>query len=150
MAFNNTSAAPRKLNFGAAAQQEQAAAPANDRPEAQFWLNVGMYSNVTNPDGTTERQFVPLPRGLALDTMEPEAIRGGDAFRRLLAHKNQLLEALMSELEDNVQPGEEVEIPLVCVVRRVKPAGVVTEDAAPVFDFGFNSAPAKATKAKAK
>ena len=46
----------------------------------------------------------------------------------------------MSTLEANVEPGEEVEIPLVCIVRRVKPAGVVVEDHAPVFDFGFGAA----------
>lgn len=145
MAFN-TSSAPRKLSLGGAAAPE--AAPVNDRPEAQFWLNVGMYADVKNPDGTADRQFVPLPRGLALDTMEPESIRGGDAFRKLLAHKNQLLESLMSELEANVAPGEEVEIPLVCVVRRVKPAGVVEDDVAPSFDFGFAKAAAPAKKGK--
>ena len=138
MAFNS-STAPRRLSLGQAPAQEAPAA-AEALPEAQFWLNVGSYIDVTNPDGTIEKQFVPLPRGLALDTMPQEAVRGGDAFRKLMAHKNQLLEQLVSTLEAHVEPGEEVEIPLVCIVRRVKPAGVVVEDHAPVFDFGFGAA----------
>ena len=142
MSFNTSSAAPRRVLAGFAAPQAApvAEAPAA-RPEAQFWMNIGIVQG---------DEFISLPKGLPLDTMEPEAIRGGDEFRRICANKNALLDQLLAAIDGELQPGEEIAVPLTVVIRRLKPKGEVAA-AAPVFDFGFGAkAEEPAVKAPAR
>lgn len=74
------------------------ASSSNEPQEAFVWLNVGF----TTPDG----EFVTLPFGIPLDTMQEAKVRGTDPhWRSLMQAKNSLLQQLIS-MADRVQPGE--------------------------------------------
>jgi len=82
-----------------------------DRPRAKVWANIGYVVN---------GNFVPLPLGSPIDTMEPSSVTGTnpEAVKRNTA-KNELLSALQV-IGDSMQPGEEKELSnLVVRLRRV-------------------------------
>lgn len=104
--------------FGSTSNKPVApAAIAGDKPKAQFWLNIGYDSGVTDEDGTS--RFVSLPVGIPLDTQEklPTNSRNKD-FGAFQAARNDLLDQLM-ELAHSMEPGEEQVLNLAIQIRRV-------------------------------
>ena len=84
-----------------------------DLPKAQMWMNIGFVAG----DG----RFVNLPYGLPIDTMQKARVAGSDEEFIALRHaQNELLAAVQAE-GDKLEPGQEIEIPLLTVrLRRVK------------------------------
>lgn len=90
------------------------------KPPSDFWLNIGVY--VTNDAG--EEVFIGLPRGIALDDMQPEKVRGSNQnMVELTQGKNALLEALKMEAA-TLAPGQRVDVSKLSVqlYRRAEPA----------------------------
>ena len=76
-----------------------------NRPKAEFWMNVG-YTVEVEIDGEMEERFISLPFGIPLDSMKPLELKGSsDLFVYLRQAQNQLLEAVM-EAAHQLQPGE--------------------------------------------
>ena len=92
--------------FGAFANQNTAPAAGSkeQKPKAQFWLNVGYDSGI--PDENGENKFVSLPVGIPLDGMEllPTNSRNKD-FAAFQAARNDLYEQIM-EVCKSLEPGE--------------------------------------------
>jgi len=82
-----------------------------DRPKTQVYGNAGYWA--VDPE-TQERTHISLPLGLGIDTMTPKAA----GKSQLMQAKNALLTQL-KELSEKLAPGEEMEIPLTFVLRRV-------------------------------
>lgn len=96
------------------------------KPAPKVWLNPGIE--------TTDREGNPihigLPIGIGVDTMDPVKVRGrNEDFRALQTQKNELLEAIQA-MGEQLSPGEEKTINLVCKIRRVDeaPEAVDTDD----------------------
>ena len=102
----------------------------DDRPKAQFWLNIG-YPVTVKTEAGEEQRFVSLPTGIPLDTMEALATNSRNAeFAAFQAARNNLHEQFMA-VAAKLQPGEEKIIGLgdsglALQIRRVN------EEAAPV------------------
>ena len=102
----------------------------DDRPKAQFWLNIGYPVTVKNGEGE-EQRFVSLPTGIPLDTMEALATNSRNAeFAAFQAARNNLHDQFMA-VASQLQPGEEKIIGLgdsglALQIRRVN------EEAAPI------------------
>lgn len=80
----------------------------DDRPQAKIWLNVGFQS--VNQE-TGEPEFISLPMGIALDTMEPKRVGGSNEdYNRLMTAKNQLME-MLQKFADGFESGQEEIIP---------------------------------------
>lgn len=92
--------------FGAFAGQTapQAGAAKEQKPKAQFWLNVGYDSGI--PDENGDNKFVSLPVGIPLDGMEllSTSSRNKD-FAAFQAARNDLYEQIM-EICKSLEPGE--------------------------------------------
>lgn len=70
----------------------------SSQEQAMLWLNVGY----TSSDG----EFISIPYGIALDTMQEAKVRGTDPHWRSIAiAKNELLSQLLS-LGDQLNQGE--------------------------------------------
>jgi hypothetical protein len=81
---------------------------AKDRPKAQVWINVGYMVNVPVEGGGTETQFVALPVGIPVDTMERHATNSqNDAFRARQQAGNDLLDKILARAAQ-LKPGEDV------------------------------------------
>lgn len=131
-------------NYGAATAAQSVGITRNtnsnnrnqNQPEAEFWLNVGLPANSVVP-GEAEPRFISLPMGLPLDTMKPAKVSGSnELYRQLQTAKNDLWEQLM-RASSRLQPGQEMELPLVVRVRRVKQDVPVQTNGSP---FGFTLA----------
>lgn len=106
--------------FGA--QQQAAAKPAAaDRPQAEFWLNLGYTTDMQNQE-TGEYLFVSLPQGVPLDTQElaDTNVRSNE-LAAIRGAQNELHAQLM-EYVSNMEPGESKIIKLEVQVRRRKAA----------------------------
>ena len=78
----------------------------DDRPKAQFWLNIGYPVTVKTESGE-EQRFVSLPTGIPLDTQEALATNSRNAeFAAFQAARNNLHDRLMA-VAAKLQPGEE-------------------------------------------
>ena len=98
-----------------------------ERQKAQLWLNPGIRQ---------KGNFIGLPVGIPLDTMEPSKITGTSEFQQYLAMGNKLLERLLDRSKD-LKPGETLVIGGdndgdVCFqIRRIKdelaPSAITTE-----------------------
>ena len=78
----------------------------DDRPKAQFWLNIGYPVTVKTESGE-EQRFVSLPTGIPLDTQEPLATNSRNAeFAAFQAARNNLHDQFMA-VAAKLQPGEE-------------------------------------------
>ena len=92
--------------FGAFANQvaPQAGGSKEQRPKAQFWMNIGYDSGI--PDENGENKFVSLPVGIPLDGMEllQTNSRNKD-FAAFQAARNDLYEQVM-EVCKSLEPGE--------------------------------------------
>lgn len=82
-----------------------------ERPKTQVYGNAGYWA--VDPE-TKERTHISLPLGLGIDTMTPKSA----GKSQLMQAKNALLTQLQ-ELSEKLAPGEEMEIPLTFVLRRV-------------------------------
>ncbi len=103
--------------FGARSQNLGSGVNNQDRPKAQFWLNVGYDSGVEDAEGKS--RFISLPTGIPLDTQEmlPTNSRNQD-YRQFNSARNDLLKQIM-EVAKTLQPGEERELNLTLQLRRV-------------------------------
>lgn len=101
--FNRTNSAPQASGRSNARQGD-------DRPSATRWLNIGVpiERTVTDAAGVTStvEDFVSLPIGVALDTMQPNELKGSndDYLKRMVAG-NDMLEQL-KQFAATLQPGE--------------------------------------------
>lgn len=92
------------------------AAKQDDRPSAQVWANIGYEVN---------GKFVNLPMGMPIDTMEEVLVRGQDEeWLQLQTARNELLKAVQ-EAGDNLEPGQEIVLPLEIRIRRVNEQRVI-------------------------
>lgn len=101
--------------FGA--QSPVAAAQAADnRPQAELWINIGYTSDIQDDQG--QPYFISLAQGVPLDTLEelPTNSRN-DKFAAFNAARNDLQEQLMAFAEQ-LQPGEARTIQLEVQLRR--------------------------------
>ncbi len=96
-------------------------AAADERPKAEFWLNIGFESEVIDQE-TGKPRFVSLPQGIPLDTMEelPTNSRNNE-FAAFQSARNDLLEQLIAHAQ-HLQPGEDCVINLSIQLRRVNAA----------------------------
>lgn len=89
------------------AQQQ---APANERPKANFWLNIGyMVQLQVEVDGKvqTEDKFVSLPTGIPLDTMEKVSTQSSNTeYAAFQSARNDLLDQIM-DVAKTLEPGEQ-------------------------------------------
>lgn len=75
----------------------------NGKPKAKYWLNVGSMLNLPDPEtGVLRLEFVPLPFGLALDTMQPTS--GNGRFANL---RNGMLKHVLQACQ-KLEPGQAV------------------------------------------
>lgn len=119
--------------FGA---RSSAAGPATeDRPKAQFWLNVGYVSKVKDDDGTY--RFVSLAQGIPLDNVETLATNSSNQnFAFFRQAQNELRDDLLAEAKQ-LKPGEDLILEagpsgLTFQIRRVR-----DEQAAPTGENPF-------------
>lgn len=112
--------------FGNAAKPAAAAGTAqDDRPKAQFWLNIGYVADhvIEGEDGP---RFISLPVGIPLDTMETLTTNSRNQVYALQqAARNDLMAQLIEHAQD-LQPGQSTIVNLEIELRRVN------EDAGPV------------------
>ena len=88
-----------------------------ERPKAQFWLNIGYDSGIEDQDGKSK--FVSLPTGIPLDTQEalPTNSRNRD-FAAFQSARNDLLQQIM-DVAKTLEPGEERTLNLTIQLRRI-------------------------------
>ena len=88
-----------------------------DRPKAQYWLNIGYDSGIEDQDGKSK--FVSLPTGIPLDTQEalPTNSRNRD-FAAFQSACNDLLQQIM-DVAKTLEPGEERTLNLTIQLRRI-------------------------------
>lgn len=95
----------------------------DDKPKANFWLNIGYYVDVEVQNGDdvhTEQRFISLPAGIPLDTQEMLPTNSSnDDFRAMQTARNQLLEDIMAAAEQ-LEPGQDEILNLTIQVRRIK------------------------------
>lgn len=95
------------------------AAAKEQRPKAEYWLNIGYPVNYPLEDGTTEKRLVSLPMGIPLDTQEKLPTNSRNkTFANFNAARNNLLEQI-AEKAKGLQPGESVVLNLQVEMRRV-------------------------------
>lgn len=143
MAIKSNAVAPSSMLAGlsALARPVQAATPAKEeRVASKIWMNVGYVVAGVNGDD----QFVSLPYGVAIDTMQPRdvPVKQG-AFRALRIAQNTLLEQLQAA-GAQLEPGQSVYLPygegsvLIIELRRAgEEEGITEEDGALVKDLGL-------------
>lgn len=123
------------LNFAQFAKTAAAAQPeaAKERKTAQVWMNIGITVPMPREDGTTEDVFVSVPFGLAIDTMEDVAIRGGKDWQFMAQAKNWLL-AELKKAGEALEPGQVTSIEgLEIQLRRVGAAAAPAEGDNPLL-----------------
>lgn len=101
------------------------AAPAADRPKAEYWLNIGYQSDV--PDDNGDAMFVSLPQGIPLDTQEHlKTNSSNNKYAAFQSARNDLVDQLVAHAQASLAPGESTTVQLTVQIRRVK------EEAAPI------------------
>lgn len=95
-------------------------APAqDDRPKAEFWLNLG-YNSDHIVEETGKPLFISLPQGIPLDTQEHLPTNmSNQQFAAMRSAQNDLLDQLTAHAQ-TLQPGEDCTIQLTVQLRRVK------------------------------
>ena len=80
----------------------------DDRPAAQFWMNIGYSIDVPNAvTGENETQFIALPGGIPLDTQERKPVNKGTAnFVAKNTARNELLDDVLKVCK-TMQPCED-------------------------------------------
>lgn len=106
--------APKKFGNNA-----PTAAAAEDRPKAEFWINLGYESDHINEE-TGKPLFITLPQGIPLDTQEHLPTNMSNAqFAAMRSAQNDLLDQLTSHAQ-HLQPGEDCFVNVTVQIRRVK------------------------------
>jgi hypothetical protein len=84
----------------------QANSKSDNRPKAEFWLNIG-YTAEVMVNEEVETRFVSLPTGIPLDTQEklPTNSRN-QVFAAFQGARNDLLDQIMDAAK-HLEPGEE-------------------------------------------
>lgn len=109
------------IDFKAPAFGQPKAATKDERPKAEYWINLGYNSDFT-PEGDDKPLFISLPQGIPLDTQEHLPTNSSNQqFAAMRAAQNGLLDQLI-EYASKLQPGESTEINLTVQLRRVKEA----------------------------
>lgn len=102
-----------------------ASASTDDRPKAQYWLNIG-YQADGIIEGEDAPRFISLPVGIPLDTMETLPTNSRNQVYALQqAARNDLMSQLIEHAQ-NLAPGASTIVNLQIELRRVN------EDAGPV------------------
>lgn len=90
-------------DFNAAAVANETNNANGTKKKAKYWLNVGSMLNLPDPEtGVLRLEFVPLPFGLALDTMQ--ATTGNGRFANL---RNGMLKHVLQACQ-SLEPGQAV------------------------------------------
>lgn len=116
MSLNGSNAA-FDATFGAS--KKNTSTKTEDRPAANYWLNIGYPVEVQNEEGVTETRFVSLPVGIPLDNQKllPTNSRN-EGFAQFQSARNDLHAQLMA-LAEGLAAGEEKMINLQIQLRRV-------------------------------
>lgn len=123
-AANPTSGATGRRAFGASRTD----ANGQPLPKAKLWLNVGYDAG---------DRVITTPLGLAIDTMQPNQIRGQNQdYVEAMAAGNDLLE-MLQKAGFGMQPGERREVNLKVYLQRVNEDIVVEKSQ---NRFGFDPA----------
>ena len=99
-------------NLFASAGRAAMAPTADERPQSEIWLNVGVMMKVIDPEtGDEVEELLTLPVNLAIDTMKKREIptrkpttAKGKQFRDRAIASNQLLEYIQ-KASANLEPG---------------------------------------------
>lgn len=98
----------------------------NDRPKAQFWLNVGFTSTtpVVGEDGKptkeTESYFIALPGGIPLDSLKKVSTNSSNADYAARQQATNALYDQIMEIARSLEPGADQIVNLQVQVRRVR------------------------------
>ncbi|MBL4703308.1 MAG: hypothetical protein JKY54_02235 [Flavobacteriales bacterium] len=101
------------LRIGNQTNTPAAAGTKDERPSAQFWLNIGLMLQV--PDrtegaaaGATVEEFISIPVGIPLDNIKAMVAKGKNPdWHNKVGVKNALLEELQTAASD-LKPGQDV------------------------------------------
>jgi len=78
----------------------------DDRPKAEFWMNIGYVVDYETDEGT-EQRFVSLPTGIPLDTQEKLTTTSRNVnFAAFQGARNDLLDQVMEACK-GLAPGED-------------------------------------------
>ena len=111
MATINNSNEARSI-IGAALGSKTAGRSDNgDRPQAEFFINIGVTVPMPDEEGNMVDTFLSLPYGLPLDTMSELVIRGNnEVWNNQAAARNELLKALV-KMGGELEAGSGQELP---------------------------------------
>lgn len=100
----------------------KAAAASQEKPKAQFWLNIGYVAEGTaKPEEGKDDMFVSLPIGIPLDTMELLKTNSSNPeFNDLQGARNDLLSQILEHAKATLKPGEDLVFNIQGQIRRVK------------------------------
>lgn len=77
---------------------------AQDRPKAEFWLNIGYISDTKDEDGTF--RFVSLAQGIPMDTIEDLSTNSSNSmFAAFQGARNDLRDQLL-DVAKELDPGQ--------------------------------------------
>ena len=110
------------------------AAPTNakDRPKAQVWMNIGYEVDSRDKDGNPIVEFIALPTGIPVDTMDKLPANQRDSYYQQKQQASNKLLDRVNAMAAQLKPGEEKVIgargSLQIQIRRIKAdAEIVSE-----------------------
>jgi hypothetical protein len=103
--YGTTNAPTRERAPEAAAPEQRIGRDGKPFIPAEIFMNFGNTSSTTLEDGTEEKIFIALPKGLPLDTMERIARGRDEAANERRDAQNYLLDYYKSMVAD-MKPGE--------------------------------------------
>ena len=114
-----------KMSFGKK-ETSSSSDKKDDKPKAQFWLNIGYQVEVPTDSGNEDR-FVSLPQGIPLDTQEAVSTKSKNKdWQAFQVARNDLLSQML-KLAETLEPGEEKLLNLQIQLRRISDEEEVTE-----------------------
>ena len=129
------------LDFNAAGNSNNAGNGATERVKAQHYLNIGYEAEWTDPEtGEKFVEFISIPVGVAIDTMNPREVRGKDPKYRWILQSGNALLAQLQGMVASLPAGESGVIPAL-EVRGTHASGAqpaldeATTAAVPQFSF---------------
>jgi hypothetical protein len=94
-----------KKTFGTASAATPKANARDERPKAQFWLNIGYQAGVVL-EGEDEPRFISLPVGIPLDNVEPLPVNSRNATWAAQQQARNALHDQIVDLAKTLAPGE--------------------------------------------
>lgn len=85
--------------------------------KSEFYIRVGL--EAVNPE-TDKMDFISLPQPLYLDSMKKNRILGEGEFPELLSKGNALLDQILAQANEMLEPGETKEMKLKVILCRRK------------------------------